>query len=151
MCDLIIACIGLHHTLLHSLLLMLDTSELCYCEVYSRLLVTCQVTSVKLQIANYFWLTANPIIHEYSSTISYRISSHEAAKVICYLQFHTCNWTGDQQSTVPPSQRHVFVNLTAHSLEFFAWQMKFLKSCHIHNYLKVKITRQSLQWLASAT
>ena len=22
------------------------------------------------------------------------------AKVICGLQFHTCNWTGDQQSTV---------------------------------------------------
>jgi len=26
------------------------------------LLVTCPVTSVKLQIANYFWLTANPIM-----------------------------------------------------------------------------------------
>ena len=54
---------------------------------YSRLLVTCPVTSVKLQIANYFWLTANPI------TVCH-------PKVICYLQFHTCNWTGDQQSTV---------------------------------------------------
>jgi len=29
---------------------------------YSTLLVTCAVTSVKLQIANYFLLTANPIM-----------------------------------------------------------------------------------------
>jgi len=29
---------------------------------YSTLLVTCSVTSVKLQIANYFLLTANPIM-----------------------------------------------------------------------------------------
>jgi len=29
---------------------------------YSTLLVTCPVTSVKLQIANYFLLTANPIM-----------------------------------------------------------------------------------------
>jgi len=28
----------------------------------------------------------------------HRISSQQ--KVICYLQFNTCNWTGDQQSTV---------------------------------------------------
>ena len=27
------------------------------------------VKSVKLQIVNYFWLTANPVIHEISSTI----------------------------------------------------------------------------------
>jgi len=99
MCDPIIACIGLHRTLLHSLLLMLDTSELCYSEVYSRLLVTCRVTSVKLQIANYFWLTANPIIREISSTII-GLAVMKQPKVICYLQFHTCSWTGDQQSTV---------------------------------------------------
>jgi len=30
--------------------------------MYSTLLVTCPVTSVKLQIANYFLLTANPIM-----------------------------------------------------------------------------------------
>jgi len=35
---------------------------------YSTLLVTCPVTSDKLQIANYFLLTANPI-NEISSTI----------------------------------------------------------------------------------
>jgi len=36
--------------------------------VYSTLLFTCPVASVKLQIANYFLLTANPI-NEISSTI----------------------------------------------------------------------------------
>jgi len=71
------------------------------------LLVTCPVASVKLQIANYFWLTANPIT---LLEIMYnRISSQQ--KVICYLQFNTCNWTGDQQSTVFYSQIHF---LTSH-------------------------------------
>ena len=40
-----------------------------FADGYSKNVGTCSVTSVKLQIANYFWLTANPIIHEISSTI----------------------------------------------------------------------------------
>ena len=48
----------------------LNPSEYAYTDSckYSSLLVTCPVTSVKLQIANYFLLTANPI-NEISSTI----------------------------------------------------------------------------------
>jgi len=44
--------------------------EYCNCpsSSYSTFLVTCPVISVKLQIANYFLLTANPI-NEISSTI----------------------------------------------------------------------------------
>ena len=32
-----------------------------FADGYSKNVGTCSVTSVKLQIANYFWLTANPI------------------------------------------------------------------------------------------
>jgi len=41
-------------------------------------------------------LTANPIIQD----LKYHNKISSQPKVICYLQFHTCNWTGDQQSTV---------------------------------------------------
>jgi len=58
---------------------------------------------VKLQIANYFWLTANPIIHD----LKYHNRISSQPKVICYLQFHTCNWTGDQQSTVYVSEMDI--------------------------------------------
>jgi len=51
------------------------------------LLVTCPVTSVKLQIANYFLLTANPI-NEISSTITgLAVSQNEFA--ICNLTLVT--------------------------------------------------------------
>jgi len=54
--------------------------------------------SYKCEIANSkIWLTANPVIHEIpSTTIGLAVSQ----KLICYLQFNTCNWTGDQKSTV---------------------------------------------------
>ena len=43
---------------------LLEWAVLCtLSSYYSRLLVTCPVTSVKLQIANYFWLTANSWDH----------------------------------------------------------------------------------------
>ena len=55
----------------------------CICQwIYSTLLVTCPVT---LQIANYFLLTANPVVVLEISLIG--------LEVICYLQFNTCNWT----------------------------------------------------------
>jgi len=63
--------------------------------IYSTLLVTCPVTSVKLHIANYFLLTANPI-NEISSTII----GLAVSKSNLNLQFNTCNWTGDQQCNV---------------------------------------------------
>jgi len=72
---------------------------------YSTLLVTCPVTSVKLQIANYFLLTANP--NEISSTI---IGFSSQQQVICNLQFNTCNWTRDQQCTVHVCI-HQFINM----------------------------------------
>ena len=54
----------------------------CICQwIYSTLLVTCPVT---LQIANYFLLTANPVVVLEISLIG--------LEVICYLQFNTCNW-----------------------------------------------------------
>jgi len=39
------------------------------------------------------------MIHEISSTII-GLAVMKQTKVICYLQFNTCNWIGDQQSTV---------------------------------------------------
>ena len=64
--------------------------------MYSTLLVTCPVTSVKLQIANYFLLTANPIVHD----LKYHNRISSQPKVSCYLHLYISNWTGDQQSTV---------------------------------------------------
>ena len=40
----------------------MQVGDLLFLTVYSTLLVTCPVTSVILQIANYFWLTANPVM-----------------------------------------------------------------------------------------
>jgi len=59
---------------------------LCRHGCYSRLLVISPVTSVKLQIANYFWLTANSImVLEISCTIGLAVSQNILPFAISHL------------------------------------------------------------------
>ena len=94
---------------------------------YSRLLVTCPVTSVtlvsKLQIANYFLLTANPVM----------------VLEIVGLAVSTCNWTGDQQSivvafihdcTLVPSGYNIqLMTLMVRQIFICNWEFELQYSC----------------------